>query len=258
MRKFLGLISLLYSAMIGYVLYTNILKNFLAPNMHIYLKVSLPILFIIGLVLLITKKDKNKFKVSDLFLLLPIIMLFLSGEGKLSLSLANNRMMDNNVSQNEETVEKLEIINEGYDFSEVYFDVQDSNYNDITGYITYAPKKRKYENYKIRVKGMILKNNSQIPKEYFIIGKYQISCCAADAKFAFYYAKFDKTKLKEEKWYQIEGILKPGKDINNHDIMYIDVVNIKEIDEKEEEYYIYPCYYYDDKCSDVTKYNFEY
>ncbi len=258
MKKYLGIISLIYASMIIYALSKNILKNFLAPNMHIYIKLALPILIIIGIVSLFSKAEEERFKISNLFLLIPIVMIILSSEGKLTLSLASNRMIETNTSAKSEESEKLNVTNDEYDFENVYFDVQDDNYNDITGYVTYAPKKFKYENQTIRVRGMIIKDNKQIPKEYFIIGKYQISCCAADAKFAYYYAKFDESQLKEGKWYQIEGVLKRGKDINNYDIMYIEVINIKEIDEKEEEYYIYPCYYYNDKCPNVTKYNFEY
>ncbi len=36
-------------------------------------------------------------------------------------------------------------------------------------------------------------------------------------------------------WYEVEGILRKGKDKDNNDTMYIEVINIKEIDSKKEE-----------------------
>ena len=41
MKKFLGIICLLYSGIIGYIWFNNKLKFFLAPNMQVYIKISL-------------------------------------------------------------------------------------------------------------------------------------------------------------------------------------------------------------------------
>ena len=57
----------------------------------------------------------------------------------------------------------------------------------------------------------------------------------------------------------MEGTLKKGTDREGYNIMYVDVINIKPINESDEEQYVYPCYYYDDgKCSKVSMYNIEY
>ena len=89
MKKFLGLICIIYSVIIGYVWIFDKLKNFLAPNMQIYLKLSLPLLLIMGIMLL--KEKKDKFKISDLILLLPIVMIIFASDGKLSSQIAINR-----------------------------------------------------------------------------------------------------------------------------------------------------------------------
>lgn len=58
---------------------------------------------------------------------------------------------------------------------------------------------------------------------------------------------------------KLKGILEKGKDKDGYDIMYIDVKNVKEIDSKSEEQYVYPCYAYDDGvCEDMEKYDLEY
>ena len=99
MKKFLGLICLLYSIVIGYVWIFDKLKNYLAPNMQIYLKLSLPFLLLMGIVLL--KEKKDKFKISDLILLLPVVMIILSSDGKLSSTYASNKtVMKQNIKKN--------------------------------------------------------------------------------------------------------------------------------------------------------------
>ena len=98
-----------------------------------------------------------------------------------------------------------------------------------------------------------------MPDGYFAIGKYAISCCAADAGFTGFIAKYDNSKITADKWYEVEGILEKGKDKEGYDIMYIKVINSKEISSKGEEQYVYPCYAYDDgSCEAMSKYNLEY
>ena len=117
----------------------------------------------------------------------------------------------------------------------------------------------KYEGKTIRVRGFAIKKADFLPNGYFAIGKYAISCCAADAGFTGFMSKYDNDKIKVNRWYEVEGILRKGKDKDNNDTMYIEVINIKEIDSKKEEQYVYPCYSYgDNSCSEMTKYNLEY
>lgn len=61
-NKFLGIICLLYSGLIGYVWIFNKIKNYLAPNMKIYLKISFFILLTIGILNIINKEIKYKLK----------------------------------------------------------------------------------------------------------------------------------------------------------------------------------------------------
>ena len=104
-----------------------------------------------------------------------------------------------------------------------------------------------------------MKKASYLSKGYFAIGKYAISCCAADAGFTGFIAKYDNSKITKDKWYEVEGILEKGKDADGYNIMYINVINIKEISSTEEEQYVYPCYAYDGGyCEAIQKYNLEY
>ena len=92
-----------------------------------------------------------------------------------------------------------------------------------------------------------------------MIGKYSISCCAADAEFIGFILDYDKNKIDNNTWYDVEGILELGEDSSGYQIMLVKVINIKELDESKQEQYIYPCNNYGDgKCSEVLKYNLEY
>ena len=277
-KRFLGIICLLYSGIFGYVIFFDKLKFFLAPNMQIYLKLSVIPMLIIGIVMLFDKKIEYKFKISDLILLLPLIILLFTGDGRLSANFASNRI---NKSTNkvitdkvkkkdtkEEKTTKKETKEEkttpkekdsSYDFNKPFFDIDDQLYNELSNYLTFTPKAEKFKGKTIKVRGFALKKATYIPDGYFALGKYSISCCAADAGFTGFIAKTDKFTITENKWYEIEGVLDKAEANSNDVVMYINVINMKEISPKNEEQYVYPCYSNDnDSCEELEKYKLEY
>ena len=262
-NKYLGLICLLYAGIIGYVWFLNKLKNFLAPQMQLYIKIAFVPLIIIGLVMLFSK-GHNRFRFSDIVLLLPLIMIIISMDGRLTLNLANNRMNVKNTSQTHkvtlvEEKEEIDLGNIEYDFSNIDFDVKDSTYDDLSNYITFAPGANKYKGKTIRVKGFTVMHASYIPEGYFSLGKYVVSCCVADATYSGFIVKLDDHNVKHNHWYEIEGLLFPTTDGNGNKIMAIKAINVKEIDGNSEEQYVYPCYAYDNgECADTKKYNLNY
>ena len=287
-KKYLGIIFLLYSGMLGYVIFFDKLKLYLAPQMQIYIKLSVVPMFIIGLIMVFNSKVHYKFKISDFLLILPLIFFIFAGDGRLTSSFASNRTTNLNIEyrtksddkeigkqeeimeskDNDKLVEKQQEVKEGskveevtelYDFSNPYFDIVDSSYNELSNYITFAPKADSFKGQTIRVRGFVLKEMPSLPDGFFAIGKYAVSCCVADAGFTGFIAKYDHSKITAGGWYEAEGILDKGKDAEGYDIMYIEVVNIKQISSKSEEQYVYPCYSYGDgSCEDMIKYNLEY
>ncbi len=269
-KKFIALMCLLYTLIITYVWIFGKLKNFLAPQMQIYIELSLLPLVIMSLILLFNENLHYKFKWTDLILFLPIIMIFLSGDGRLSEDLAQNRMVDYkkevltkeektqetfNITK-EETEEAIEKVSED---AEIYFDIVDANYQDLANYLTFSQKSDKFAGKTIKVKGFINKSQQYIPQGYYAIGKYSISCCAADASFVGFIVKENNMNLKENNWYEIEGTLVKAKDVAGYDILTINPTNIKKIDGTKEQQYVYPCYNYDDgKCKEMTKYDLAY
>ena len=264
-KRFLGIVSILYALIILYVWINGSLSNYLAPNMQIYLKISFIPLLVMGISSLIKAPEHYHFKISDLVLLVPIIFLIISGDGRLSTTLATNRMSSftseskQDVKSSEpkkETIEKKEEII--YNFDNVDVNVVDENYSVLADYITFITKAKDFMGKTIKLRGFAIIEGDYIPKGYFAIGKYMISCCAADAEFTGFIAKSNEN-IKNNAWYEIEGVIEEYTGSDEYIVMTIDVKNIKEINEKAEEQYVYPCFNYSDgKCSEVAKYNLDY
>lgn len=297
-KHFLGIVCFAYTFLILYVKFSNNLKNYLAPQMQKYILWSVPVLFLIGLVMYFNNHIHYKFKFSDLVLLLPILMIIFAGNGRLSTSLANNRNNFSNTSKQkvssvtkdnnktdakkendleESKEENSEITKTGeettnnsvqeqtptYDFSSIDYDVVDASYSMLSGILSYPESSgydlNKFVGKKIRVRGFAVKKGlPYLPSGYFAIGKYIISCCVADAGYGGFFAKYDLKRIKEDTWYEIEGILEKTQDNYGDNVLAIKVININEIDGNKEEQYAYPCYSYDDgSCSIIDKYDLE-
>ena len=268
-NKFLGIISILLSGVVCYLYFNNKLGYFLIPRMQIYLIIAGIFLFVVGLFLLFSH-DEDIFGFSELLLVIPFIFILFMGDGKLTLNIANNRSssLQNKVEKIEEKEKVKEVVipkeekkEEVIDskkeiITKIDIDVVDESYAGLSDQITYSRNVNKLIGKTIRVRGFALKKTDFIPNGMFGIGKYLISCCAADASFYGFFVEGDLSSIKEEAWYELEGILDVGKDTYGQDVVVIKLINIKEISSKNEEYYIYPCYSYGDgSCKEVTKYN---
>ena len=92
------------------------------------------------------------------------------------------------------------------------------------------------------------------------LGFFILACdCTADAEFVGFYVKKGNYNINNNSWYEIEGILEKIKGLDGNDALAINIVNLKEIDSKKEELYVYPCYSYDNgSCAEVSKYDLSY
>ena len=264
-KKYLGLICLLYSIIILFVNHYNILRNFLAPQMQIYLKLSVPLLIVMAIVIFYSESFHYKFKIIDLVLVVPLVMLIFAGDGRLSTAFANNRTSNINVekkSSKSTTTTKKEDKKtnvDELDFTNVDFDVVDEDYLDLANYLTYNSKAENYIGKTIRVRGFTINNSDYLPDGLYGLGKYGVSCCVADAGYMGFIIKPNGHRIKGSTWYEVEGYLERAKDLSGHDIFPITIVNIKEIDGKDEEEYVYPCYQYGDgSCDRLKKYDLKY
>lgn len=270
-KKFLGIICLIYSGIIFYVWFSGNIKNFLAPQMQIYLEISGFFFLIMGTIIIFSKKSNYQLELNDFILFLPVIFLILAGDGRLNASFASNRansfsnkqVVNKNTNENENTKEEIkeenEIKKEDYNFKNVDFNVIDESYEELANYMDYVPYSNIFHGKTIRVRGFVVKDAPNIPNGYFSLGKYTITCCVADAAFLGFIVKEGNFTIEENKWYEIEGVLDANPDKNSEIITIIRVVNIKEIDGKKEEQYVYSCYAYDNgSCKEISKYDLKY
>ena len=59
--------------------------------------------------------------------------------------------------------------------------------------------------------------------------------------------------ITENAWYEVYGILEEEENDYYH-VLRIKPISIKEISKDNEEYYVYPCYYYN-SCEKLAKYS---
>lgn len=112
------------------------------------------------------------------------------------------------------------------------YDIVDEVYMDLSNFITFAEKLKQFISKTIRIRGFINKHEQYVPKGYFAIGKYGVSCCTADAGFVGFFVK-ETEKVVENNWYEIEGFLEKAKDSAGYNRIAIKINNIKEIDSKK-------------------------
>lgn len=273
MKKFLGIICLIYSSLIIFVWLSGNLDNFIAPNMQIYIKGSIIPLIIIGIVLL-TNNVNYKFKISDLILLLPLLLVISSGDGNLSIDVAKvkattkNRTKtevvedkkDDSIDDNIEVLEpKKDEIEEPKKIEDFYFEIEESNYSYLADYLTYMTGAKKFIGKTIKAKGFAVDYSEFLTDDYFTFGRYMITCCAADAEYTGFIVKYPKDKIEYGKWYEVEGYLELGKDSEGYDVMTINPVTVKEVSKGESNNNVYSCETYgNNACSDMQKYDLEY
>lgn len=256
MKKFLGIVCLIYSLLILYVWLVGNLDNFIAPNMQMYIKGSIIPLIIIGIVLL-TNNINFKFKTSDIVLLLPLILIIFAGDGNLSINIAKVKATTKNRTKTD-TVEPVE-----YDkvdkIEDFYFEIEDYNYSYLADYITYISGAHKYVGKTIKAIGFAVDYSEFLTDDYFAFGRYMITCCAADAEFTGFMVKYPNDKIEYGKWYQVEGYLELGKDSEGYDVMTINPTSVEEISSEGINNYVYSCDTYGkNACDDLQKYDLEY
>ena len=186
-------------------------------------------------------------------------MIIISGDGRLTTTFAKNRINTNNYKIENKNTDNTNIEDNfdysDYDLSNIDYDIIDETYVFLSSYLTFMPNSKSQVGKTIRVRGFITKDKNYVSNGYFGIGKFEISCCAADATFLGFIVK-DSVKVLENDWYEIEGVLESSN--SNDFVLYINPINVKKIKSKDEEQYVYPCYSYGDgSCSEINKYNIE-
>lgn len=223
-RILIGITFLTYALIILVQCITGNIHNFLASKMIIGTIISAVAMSILGVMYLLNKKIYAKTKKIDYILILPVILIFVAGNGELSIELASNRASNLSTQignySNSNTFENDE---ENIDYA-----VTDDNYMEIISYILNNVDEA--EGKTIKIRGYKVTKADYIQEGYYALGKYYISCCAADAVFVGILVDEEENAQKEEsQWLEIEGVLKKTISAYGEETLYIEPTNTTNI-----------------------------
>lgn len=239
-EKLLGIYFIIMGLMIYILYFVGYLNNFLASKMIVFSLITGVIFLISGILILCNKIRNITLKKDSLLLIVPVIMIFVAGNGELSLELAKKRA--NNLAltgvsstQSFTDTESDVVLNNN---EEVLYELNDSNY--------VITLNKLYENIdniegsKIIIRGFTIKDTSVITAGYFIIGKYIVSCCVADAGVVGILVKEELISVNDNEWYEIEGVINVIEDNTGSKTIAITPTTIESIE--SENMYVYQTY----------------
>lgn len=239
-----SIILIMYS-MLFYILHLmNLTKKFLSPKIINYNLITVFIFLIIATYILLTEEkektkkilEEKKFNFSILILFIPFFTLFFIGDATLDTKIIKNKTT--NLIFAEITEDKTD---KKYDLSKIDLTIKDYNYVEASLEINNNPKN--WYGKTVNIRGFVVREASYIPIGYFAIGKYYITCCAADATLVGFTVKSDNSmRVDDSKYYDIKGVFVKAKNQKGEDAIAIKAIKIEKV--KEEEKQVYDCFAY--------------
>ena len=214
--KILGIYFVVLSFVIYTLYFVGYLNNFLAAKMIMFSLISATILLVLGLLILFNKIKNLKLSKNTCILIIPLIMIVIANDGKLSLELAKKRGSNLSVSiadktNNNSTSYKPEENKENKENKvENNHEINDDNYIEALNYLYLNMDEVKGDT--VKISGFAIKDAPFVTEGHFVIGKYVISCCAADAGVVGILVKDSRVKVNDKGWYEIEGVIDVVKD----------------------------------------------
>ena len=235
-EKFLGIYFIILSLTIYILYFLGFLNNFLANKVIIFSLLSGVLLLIIGILLVCNKFSNIKIEKNTMLLVIPIIMIIIAGDGKLGLEFSKKRGSNlstlNSINNYNYNYEEEDANNE----SDKVYEINDKNYVRTINYLN--SNMDKVIGSRIKISGFTIKDASYITDGYFVIGKYIITCCVADAGIIGILVKQDDLKtVNDSSWYEIEGTITSIEDKFGQRAIAITSDKITSVD--NEEMYVY-------------------
>lgn len=216
-KNLIGTIFISYALLIFATYLIGTLNNFLASKMILGTLSSGIVMLVCGIIFIFDKSIYIKTKKYNYILILPFVMIFIAGNGELSLELASNRA--SNLSSNNGSAKVGEIIVSTLN-SEIEYQMTDENYMNIINHITNNVDEN--EGKTVRIRGYAITDAEYITEGYFAVGKYYISCCAADAGFVGILVENADISINKNEWFEIEGELKKTVSKYGEETLYIE------------------------------------
>jgi putative membrane protein len=238
-----SLVLLVFILFIMSVFIVGDASKYITPSMNVPLMISAVFLIIMFAFNVPSKEDEENFdkkiNLSNVFYLLPIIMLIIASNTQLSGAIAGNKMIDIGVNESgaSEVISDLpEDLESSLKNSETMITIDDKNFSDVLMEVSNNVKK--YVGRQIKVSGFIF-NAPGLEQDQFVIARLRMSCCAADSSIVGFVSKREG-KYKNDDWYEIEGTLSVEKYKGDTDIPMINVEKIEKIARpKKDKWYVY-------------------
>lgn len=199
---------------------TGDLSLLINPKFRILIIFSIVILLILGMVQCWNLKEKELHTVGfwGYFLtLMPIViyicfppkaldasMINKKGVSLIQSSQVNNRQPTSSQRQKNEEIPYKNILEKMKKETFIQFD--ENNYADYLSVLEIYPNELKGK--RIRIKGFVFRDDPQLQKDEFVLSRFTVSCCAADATVVGIITKTPKAPtFKEDQWMEVEGTL---------------------------------------------------
>ncbi|MDO5725730.1 MAG: TIGR03943 family protein [Tissierellia bacterium] len=248
------IISIMLIAFLFYLIKRGSIYTYIHPRGFKLVKLMsyFLLLLVVNEIILSFKNTSKKFKLKDLILLIPfLLILFVTDEG-LGTDVLKNRGIEIIEAKHEiKNIDTLDLNN-----LSVGKDLLKNNlyhYEDLTPPEGKMFKKAMTDISKnldslvgkeIKLDGFVYRDET-IPKDQFVIARLLVVCCTADAQTVGFQCKTEDAKnFKDGKWYLIEGVLDitERENIFTKELVKVPLINIKNYQEikKPQNEYIYP------------------
>ncbi len=239
-----SIILIMYSMLFYILHFLNLTKKFLSPKIINYNLITVFIFLIIATYLLLTeekiktkKEIDKKYNFYSLILFVPFLALFFIGDATLDTKVIKNKSTSLTFAQVEDDNKNIG----NYDLEKIDLTIKDYNYVEASLEINNNPKN--WYGKTVNIRGFVVREASYIPIGYFAIGKYYITCCAADATLVGFTVKADNTmRVEDSGYYDIKGVFVKAKNQKGEDAIAIKAIKIEKV--KEEERQVYDCFAY--------------
>lgn len=196
-----------YGGYLTYLFFSRKIQLFVHQDYMVLTLVGGIVLVVVGLLNLFanfskshrTHSNSEKLRLRDLLIVLIPLLLVVIIEPK-PLSTATALLRSTGLNSD------LGISRKASKVSQFAINTENRSLLDWIQLFNDAPEPERYKDLKAKLSGFVLKDPA-LPADYFVISRFVISCCAADARPVGIPVKYDPQKysFKNDQWIELEG-----------------------------------------------------